>query len=111
MSLFELEKKDYYKPLRVGDFWNTNYMEYESNGDRNKTLSIEEYLKKIRPYLINIINNLEKSDTWKVQLAIAINFISSKDTDKEYLMHWKNENIEIMINRSGYRKTFSITSF
>ena len=62
-------------------------MEYESNGDRNKTLSIEEYLKKIRPYLINIINNLEKSDTWKVQLAIAISFISSKDTDKEYLMH------------------------
>ena len=62
-------------------------MEYESNGDRNKTLSIEECLKKIRPYLINIINNLEKSDTWKVQLAIAISFISSKDTDKEYLMH------------------------
>ena len=62
-------------------------MEYESNGDRNKTLSIEEYLKKIRAYLINIINNLEKSDTWKVQLAIAISFISSKDTDKEYLMH------------------------
>ena len=61
MSLFELEKKDYYKPLRVGSFWNTNHIEYESNGDRNKTLSIEEYLEKIRPYLINIINNLKKN--------------------------------------------------
>ena len=99
MSLSELEKKDYYKPLSVGKFWNTNYIEYESNGDRNKTQSTEEYLEKIRPYLINIINNLKKSDTWKVQLAIAISFIFSKDTDKEYLMHWKNENIEIMIKQ------------
>ena len=59
-----------------------NYIEYESNGDRNKTLSIEEYLNKIRPYLKDSINNLKKSDTWKLQLTITINFMPSKDTDE-----------------------------
>ena len=34
----------------------------------NKTLSIEEYLDKIKPYLKDIINNLKKIDTWKIQL-------------------------------------------
>ena len=58
-----------------------NYTEYESNDDRNMTISVEEYLDKIRPYLKNIINNLKKMDTWKIQLKIAINFISSRDND------------------------------
>ena len=47
--------------------------------DRNKTLPVEECLNKIRPYLKDIINNLKKSDTWKIQLSIANNFISSVD--------------------------------
>ena len=55
--------KDYYKPVRVGSFQRRNYIEYESNRDRNKTLSIEEYLNKIRPYLKDIKNNLKTSDT------------------------------------------------
>ena len=37
-------KEDYYKPVSVGKFWCKNYIEYESNGDGNKTLSMEEYL-------------------------------------------------------------------
>ena len=57
-NLFEHEQEDYYKPVRVGNFWSNNYTEYESNSDRNKTLSIEEYLNKIRPYLKHFINDL-----------------------------------------------------
>ena len=37
-NLFEQEKEDYYKPVRVGNFWSDNYIEYESNCGRNKTL-------------------------------------------------------------------------
>ena len=37
-----LSKEDYYKPIRVGNFYSSNYIEYESNGDRNKTLSVKE---------------------------------------------------------------------
>ena len=44
----------------------------------------------------NIIINLQKSGTWKVQLVIAINFISSKDADEEQVMHLESNNIEFM---------------
>ena len=65
----------------MSNFWSKNYIEYESNVGRNKTLSVEEYLNKTRPYLKDIINNLEKCDTWKIQLTIAINFIYSIDNE------------------------------
>ena len=58
-----------------------------SNGNRNKNLSLEEYLYKIRPYLRDIIIDLQESDTWKIQLTIAINFVSSKDPEEERVMH------------------------
>ena len=34
------EEENYHKPVRVGTFWSNNYIEYKSNGDRNKTLSV-----------------------------------------------------------------------
>ena len=44
-NLFEHKvEENYYKPVRVRNFWSNNYIEYENNNDRNKTLSIEEYL-------------------------------------------------------------------
>ena len=45
----------------------------------------------------DIINILRKSDTWEVQLTIAINSTSSKDTDEEPAMHSKRDSIEIFI--------------
>ena len=95
-NLFEREEENYYKPVRENDFSSNNYIKYESNGDTNKTLSIEKYLNKIRPYLKNIINNLKKSVTWKIQLTLANNFISSTDSDEEHVMHSKCDNIEVM---------------
>ena len=44
------------------NLWNNNYIEYESNGDKNRNLSLEEYLHNIKPYLRNIIINLQDSD-------------------------------------------------
>ena len=52
--------------MTVGNFWSNNYIEYESNCDRNKTLSVEEYLNKIKPQLKDIINDLKKFDTCKI---------------------------------------------
>ena len=46
ISEHEEEKENYYKPVRVSNFWSNNYIKYESNSDRNKTLSVEENLKK-----------------------------------------------------------------
>ena len=46
-NLFEHEEEE--NTVRVHNFWINNYIEYESNGDRNKTISVEEYLNKMRP--------------------------------------------------------------
>ena len=34
-----------------------------------------------------MIINLQNYDTWKIQLVIAINCISSKETEEEHVMH------------------------
>ena len=83
-TLFE-QKEDYHKSVRVGNFWNNNCIAYESNGDRNKNLSIKEYLNIITPYLKDIIDNIE--NTSKIQLTIETIFISSKDIDEKRVMH------------------------
>ena len=62
-----------------------------------KTISIEKYIDKIRPYLKDIIKYRKKSDTWEIQLTITINFLSYKDTDEKFVMHSKSDNLEIMI--------------
>ena len=46
----------------------------------------------------NVINDLKKSDTWKIQLTIAINFMYSKDNDEQRVIYSKSDNIEIMGN-------------
>ena len=86
-TLFEQEDEDYYKPGRVSDFWNNNYIEYKSNGDKNRNLSLDEYLNKIEPYWRNIIIDLQNSDVWKIQLTIAINFTSSKNAEEEHALN------------------------
>ena len=42
----------------------------------------------------NLIINLQNSDAWKIQLTIAINFISSKDVAEERVMHSNSGNIK-----------------
>ena len=80
--LEQQEEKNYYKLKRVSNFWNNSYIEYKSNGDRYKKLiTINEYINKIEPYMRNIMIDIQNSDTWKIQLTIAINFIFSKDAE------------------------------
>ena len=81
-KFFEHQEEIYYKTVRVNNFWSNNYIKYEINGDWNKTIWVEEYLNKIRPYLKSIKNNLKKSGTWKIKLTIPNNFISSIDNDE-----------------------------
>ena len=66
----------------------------DSNGDKNRNFSLDEYLNKIRPYLRNIIIDLQNSDTWKIQLTITFNFISLKDVEEERVMHSRSDNIK-----------------
>ena len=68
-TLFEQKEEACYWPKRVNNFWNNNCIEYEINGDKNRTLSLDEYLNKTKPYLRNIIIDLQNSGTWKIQLT------------------------------------------
>ena len=42
----------------------------------------------------DIISDLQESDTWEIQLTIAINFISSKVAEKDRVMHSTSGNIK-----------------
>ena len=90
-------KKDYYKPIRTVNAFNNNYIQYEIIGDKNKTLTVKEYLDMIRSYLSDIINDHKARGEWKIHLTIASNFISSKDSEKTHTMHSKSDKAEIMI--------------
>ena len=40
-TLFESDEEDYYEPVRISNPSDDNFIKYESNGDKDKTLSIE----------------------------------------------------------------------
>ena len=70
-------------------------MEYESNKDKEKKLLIEKYIW-IKSHLKYIIIHLQKFKTWKIQLTVAIDFVSSKDANETWTMYSKSDNIEVM---------------
>ena len=96
--------------MRVGNFWNNSYIEYESSDDRNTNLSVKEYLDKIKPYLKDIIITLQKSEAWKIQLTTEISFISSEDVDEERVMHSKSGNIEFL-HKISFALSYDNTSY
>ena len=104
----------YYEPILAKSAFDGNYIQYESRGDKGKNLSIKRYLKVIKPYLSDLINKhkthglaryhsgnkswIEKtSSDWEIQLTMAINFISSKDSDETRTMHTRSNNVEVMV--------------
>ena len=57
-DLFDLSiDEDYHKPMMAMGAFNSSYIQYESKGDKGKYLSIKKYLKMIKPYLSDIIND------------------------------------------------------
>ena len=101
--------------MKTNSAFNGNYMEYQSKGDKDKNLSPKEYLDMIRPYLSDLINDNKTPKKLrvhtrnevidyetqygerKIELAMWINFIFSKDCDKIRNMHTKSNNIEIIM--------------
>ena len=55
-DLFDLSiDEDCYKPIITNIAFNNNYIQYESKGNKNKILTVNEYFDIIRLYLSNII--------------------------------------------------------
>ena len=55
---------------------NNNYIECKINGNRNRNLSLDESVNKIKPYFRDIIIDLQISDGCKSLKTFEINFIS-----------------------------------
>ena len=90
---------DYYKPILVKSSFKDNYKYYESRGDKDKKLSVKQYLYKIMPYLSDLINDHKairnESNEWKIQINMHVNFISSKDTGEICTIFVWSDNEEI----------------
>ena len=119
-TLFKEFDRDYYKPIRTNDGSagrRNNYGEYKSIGDRYENLSPKEYLKMIRPYLRDLINehkpidesndddddddNNNNDDTdgaeWKIQVAMENSCISTKYFEETRTICSKSEAVEIFM--------------
>ena len=98
-SLFdEASEEDYYKPILVKISFKGNYKYYESRGDKEKRLSVKQYLNKITLHLYDLINDHRIARrVWKIQIFMRVNFIFSKDTDETRTIYvFMYDNVSIM---------------
>ena len=63
-----------YEPLLIKTGFDNNYLEYMSNG--NNSLSFNDYLELIKPYLYDLINIYKAKGEWKLQISAEISFVS-----------------------------------
>ena len=99
----QTSEEDYYKPIFVKSSHKGNYKYYESNGDKEKILSVKQYLNKITPYLYDLINDHRiVRRVWKIQINMHVNFISSKDTGESHIYYILSDNVSIMQGKDAY---------
>ena len=96
-KIIKIKRYDAYKPVKVYEAFDGNFVEYQSNGNKDKSISIERYLRIITEYLKKMIDSKKKSGEWKTQLIMKIIFISSRNFIGSRDMCSKSDNIEIMI--------------
>ena len=85
-----------YEPVLIKSGFDNNYLEYMSNG--NNSLSFNEYLELIKPYLYDLINVYKAKGEWKLQLSAEISFVSQNPGSNEMrTMYTKSTPEEIII--------------
>ena len=75
---------DCYKPILFESSFKNSYKYCKSRGDKDKKLSVKQYLYKIMPHLSDLINDHKairnNSNKWKIQINMNVKFVSSIDT-------------------------------
>ena len=85
-----------YEPVLIKSGFEGNYLEYMSNG--NNSLSFNEYLELIKPYLYDLINVYKAKGEWKLQLSAEISFVSQKpDSNEIRIMYTRSTPEQIII--------------
>ena len=66
--------------------------------DGNDSLSLNEYLELIKPYLNDLINVYKAKGEWKLQISAEISFVSKKpESDETHTMFTRSTPEEFMI--------------
>ena len=85
-----------YEPVLIKSGFDNNYLEYMSNG--NNSLSFNEYLELIKPYLYDLINVYKAKGEWKLQLSVEISFALQKpDSNEICIMYTRSTPEEILL--------------
>ena len=81
----DIDDDNYYKPVLIRSSFEGTYKCYESRRDKDKILSVTQYLYMIITYLSDLINDHKniKNSEWKIQLNMGVNFISTNDRGEE----------------------------
>ena len=101
-NLFDnVDDNNYYWSILVEGSFNNNNKYYESTGNKDKKLSVKQYLYKIMPYLSDLINdhktNENNSNKWKIQINMHTIFVSSNDTGETRTIFVWSDNEEIRL--------------
>ena len=84
-----------YEPVLIKSVFDNN-LEYMSNG--NNSLSFNEYLELIKPYLYDLINVYKAKGEWKLQLSAEISFVLQKpDSNEICTMYTRSTPEEIIL--------------
>ena len=70
--------------------------------DRNKNLSLKEYLNICQHYLRDIIIDLQESDNRKTHLTVEICLVYLKVAKEDSVMHSNSDNIKFLPKNSAY---------
>ena len=101
-SLYESDQEDCYKPIRICSAFSSNYIEYESNGDKDKILSIKSGNTEIMicNEIDEIIKNLFESLLQKYQEGLEKSMKRSEFVfDSADLLYYKLHSTSL--NRGG----------
>ena len=89
---------DYYKPTLVKSSFKKNYEYYAIRGNRDKKLSVKQYLTRIMPHLTDLINGKKNKDNeQKIQLSMGVNFMCVTDKQKTRTFHVKSDKEDIRL--------------
>ena len=98
---------NYYKPVLISSSFGNNYEKYEFRGDKDKKLSVKQYLYVVMSGLADLINKKKNGRVeCKIKLNMHINFISINDTGEIRAFYVWSDNEEI---RSGNETSEIIT--
>ena len=93
-----IDDANYYKPTLVKSSLKNNFAYYEIRGDRDKKLSVKQYLTMIIPQLTKLIDEKKNSNNEQnIQLSMGVNFMCVTDKEKTRTFYVKSDNEDIRL--------------